>query len=81
MWQEFWVLVIFIISLFLLHHYVAPLLFPMAIHRIGVIKIDKISDQLFLYQSGSVPSIVSNNGLRRKANVRRRKLPYEAAQV
>lgn len=64
-----------------LYRYVIPFLFPSAVSGVGVVKVDKESDEVYLFQGGGVPIINSNNRAKVKADSRRRNLQYEKALV
>lgn len=68
-------------ALFVLYRCVIPYLFPSAVSGVGILKVDKDSDEVYVFQGGGVPMVSSNKRTKVKADTRRRTHQYEKALV
>lgn len=74
-------LVFLLVAIAVLYRYVIPYLFPAAVHNIGVVKLNKDSGEVYVFQGGGIPMASSQNRSQAKVDTRRRNRVFEKAMV
>lgn len=74
-------LVFLVVALAVLYRFVIPRLFPGVVNKVGIIKLDDNSNEVYAFESKGIPIANMTNRSQVRANVRRRHRQYEAAEV